>query len=80
MARKSTFGKKSALFTPSTIRELTGPRSTVENITGAALSGSMTSTTGSFRHDPPGSPLKSTQQLPIDWSDFAQHTFFISAE
>jgi len=80
MARKKTFTKKTALFTPSTVRALTGGRSTIENITGASLSGSMTSTTGSFRNDPPGTPLKSTQQLPIDWSKFENHTFFNSAE
>jgi len=33
----------------------------------------------SFRYAAPGSPLKSTQQLPIDWSDFSKHTFFSSA-
>ncbi len=80
MARKNTFTKKTALFTPSTVRQMTGGRSTVQNITGASLSGSMTSVTGSFRNDPPGTPLKSTQQLPIDWSKFENHTFFNSAE
>ena len=80
MARKKTFTKRTTLFTPSTVRAFTGGRSTVENISAAALSGSMTSTTGSFRNDPPGSPLKSTQQLPIDWSKFENHTFFNSAE
>jgi hypothetical protein len=33
----------------------------------------------SFRFSPPGSPLRSTQQLPVDWSNFANHTFFSSA-
>lgn len=33
----------------------------------------------SFRYLAQGSPLKSTQQLPIDWSNFANHTFFSSA-
>jgi hypothetical protein len=33
----------------------------------------------SFRYFAPGSPLKSTQQLPIDWSNFANHTYFSSA-
>ena len=36
--------------------------------------------TGSFRRDAPGSPLRSTQQLPLDWSDFSNHTFFSSAQ
>ena len=33
----------------------------------------------SFRFSPPGSPLRSTQQLPVDWSNFSNHTFFSSA-
>src|SRR5690606_23716288 len=36
--------------------------------------------TSSFIYDPPGSPLKSTQQLNVDWSRFENHTFFMSAE
>jgi len=36
--------------------------------------------TGSFRYDSPGAPLKSTQQLMVDWSEFSNHTFFNSAE
>jgi len=34
----------------------------------------------SFRFDSPGSSLKSTQQIPLDWSKFENHTFFNSAE
>ena len=34
----------------------------------------------SFRFDPPGSPLRSTQQIPLDWDVFENHTFFGSAE
>lgn len=34
----------------------------------------------SFRYDPLSYPLKSTQQLNIDWSNFENHTFFSSAE
>lgn len=33
-----------------------------------------------FRYDPIDYPLKSTQQLKIDWSKFENHTFFASAE
>ena len=36
--------------------------------------------TASFFYDPPGSALKSTQQLNVDWSRFDRHTFFSSAE
>jgi len=34
----------------------------------------------SFKYDPLSFPLKSTQQLNIDWSKFENHTFFSSAE
>ncbi len=36
--------------------------------------------TASFRYDPIGSGIKSTQQFNVDWSDFAQHTFYNSAQ
>lgn len=32
------------------------------------------------QYDAPGSPLRSTQQIPLDWSQFENHTFFSSAE
>lgn len=36
--------------------------------------------TSSFIYDAPNAPLKSTQQLNVDWSRFENHTFFASAE
>lgn len=36
--------------------------------------------TSSFKYDIQGSGIKSTQQLNVDWSDFANHTFFNSAQ
>ncbi len=36
--------------------------------------------TSSFQYDPLDYPLKSTQQLNVDWSKFEEHTFFQSAE
>jgi len=33
-----------------------------------------------FKYDPISYPLKSTQQLKVDWSKFENHTFFSSAE
>lgn len=44
------------------------------------LSDSNIGGNGSYRYDPIGSPLKSTQQLNVDWSAFENHTFFSSAE
>jgi hypothetical protein len=34
----------------------------------------------SFRYDAIGTGVKSTQQLPLDWSKFENHTFFNSAQ
>ena len=76
----NTFAPGSSLFSPSIIRGLTGDASALVNVTAAALSGSSQSQTGSFRFDPPGTPIKSTQQIPVDWSKFENHTFFNSAE
>lgn len=36
--------------------------------------------TSSFQYEPLNYPLKSTQQLNVDWSKFEEHTFFQSAE
>lgn len=36
--------------------------------------------TSSFRYDPLGTGLKSTQEIPLDWSRFENHTFFHSAK
>lgn len=33
-----------------------------------------------FHNDPIGFGLRSTQQVPLDWSEFSNHTFFNSAE
>lgn len=81
MRRKgNTFAPGSSLFSPSIIRGLTGEAASIVGVTAASLSGSSQSPTGSFRFDPPGTPIKSTQQIPIDWSKFENHTFFNSAE
>ena len=76
----NTFAPGSSLFSPSIIRGLTGDASALVNVTAASLSGSSQAASGSFRFDPPGTPLKSTQQIPVDWSKFENHTFFNSAE
>ena len=76
----NTFAPGSSLFTPSIVRGLTSEASSVVGRTAASFSGSIQSEKTSFRYDAPGSPLKSTQQIPIDWSKFENHTFFNSAE
>jgi hypothetical protein len=49
-------------------------------MTGADVAQSNIESTSSFIYDPLGSPLKSSQQLNVDWSQFENHTFFMSAE
>ena len=82
MARKKRVFENQRLFTPSVVRRYTNASGILRNQTEASLSGSgpAPSPTGSFRFDPPGSAMKSTQQLPIDFSKFENHTFFSSAE
>lgn len=76
----NTFAPGSSLFTPSVVRSLSGDAPAIVNVTAASLSGSIQSITQSFRYDSPGTPIKSTQQIPLDWSKFENHTFFNSAE
>ena len=72
------------LFRPSVLKSLRDGGTQVSNITLAGNNTEVDSIecnpTGTFRYDPPGSPLKSTQQLNVDWSRFENHTFLNSAE
>ena len=80
MARKKTFfDGQPKLFTPSKIRGLSEGTNPILNYAAGINTGSVQSASASFRYDPPGSPIKSTQQIPIDWSKFENHTFFNSA-
>ena len=70
-----------SLFDPSVSRNVTIQE--VESYTSLTMddiNGSIGSISSSFELDPPGSPLKSTQQIPLDFSKFENHTFFNSAE
>jgi len=81
MAKKRVF-EGQRLFTPNVIRRYTNSSGVLRGQTQDSLSGSQEpmSISGSFRYDPPGSPLKSTQQLPTDFTKWENHTFFCSAE
>ena len=72
-----------SLFTPSVVRSLNGDLDGNDSYYGttylAQLQGATVGHSSSFRYDPIGSGLKSTQQLNVDWSEFQNHTFFNSA-
>lgn len=81
MGRKGNFFYGGpGLFTPTVIRGLTEGSVPVLEVSADQHTGSIQSVTQSFRYDPPGSPIKSTQQISIDWNKFENHTFFNSAE
>jgi len=44
------------------------------------MSDTNIASTSSFKYSSPSTALKSTQQLNVDWSQFQNHTFFMSAE
>lgn len=67
------------LFDPS-LKRRSNSSSPIRELTLSDVSSEKSSTTGSFRFDAPGSPIKSTQQLNIDFSQFETHTFFGSAQ
>lgn len=72
-----------ALFTPTVVRSLENPANESVSLT---LSSPVVSidnsieSTASFKYNLPNTGLRSTQQLKVDWSDFANHTFFNSAQ
>lgn len=78
MFRKSNFFKD-ALFKPSVIR-YQGTKTTITLSDAEQDTFANVYSTGSFRFDPEGSPLKNTQQLNVDFSKFENHTFFNSAK
>lgn len=67
------------LFEPSVTRKLSDGYGIVLRKSGADLEESNAHSTSSFRYDPPGTGLKSTQQIGLDFSKFENHTFFNSA-
>lgn len=80
MSRKKSVFQNQKLFSPSVVRRYTTSTGILKDQSQSSMSGSVpTSMTSSFRLDPPGSPLRSTQQLPVDFSRFENHTFFSSA-
>jgi len=81
MSRKKTISSGFGLFTPNKVQGLTENRASIVGITASQQTGSIqTHVSASYRYDDPGNPLKSTQQLNIDWTKFENHTFFNSAE
>ena len=73
----------SILFTPSITRDvLEGSNgiATYETQDGNLTENTSLGLSGSFKYDPEGHGLKSTQQLKVDWDTFSAHTFFNSAQ
>ena len=81
MSRQKTITAGFGLFTANKIQSMTENRASIVGVTASQNTGSLkTALSASFRYDQPGQPLKSTQQLNIDWARFENHTFFNSAE
>jgi len=69
----------SQLNIPSFVRSaLSGSRPV--QLTFADVADTNIQSTSSFMYDVTSAPIKSTQQLKVDWSKFENHTFFASAE
>jgi len=62
------------------MKELQGNSTVVKDLTTADIADYDLSSTSSFKFDSPGTGIKSTQQIPLDWSKFENHTFFNSAQ
>ncbi len=70
-----------ALFVPSVVRGITNGSSVPTGLVDFnEVSNRNLGTTSSFKYDPPGAAIRSTQQIPIDYSQFHNHIFFQSAQ
>ena len=71
------------LRSPSLLRQIAGEAagaSAFQKLDSSLLVGTSLGNSGSFKYDLDGNGIKSTQQLNVDWSQFANHTFFNSAQ
>lgn len=71
------------LFTPSVtqnIQEGSSDAVIFETQDGTITNDTSLGVSSSFKYDPQGTGLRSTQQLNVDWDVFANHTFFNSAQ
>ena len=68
------------LFSPAIIQRVLEGSGAVYGVNLQNYSGSNVTGSNSYIFDNPGSAFKSTQQIPLDWSKFENHTFFNSAE
>jgi len=67
------------LFEPSVSRRTAVPNESSE-ISLSSVSDTNILSTSSFRFDAPGAGIRSTQEIPVDYTRFENHTFFNSAE
>ena len=79
MAREKSILLDGLLFKPGILRSPVD-ETPAKNLTLNSTDASNIISTSSFVFDSPGSPLKSTQQLNVDFSDFSKHTFFGSVQ
>ena len=79
MARNS-IKQSGLLFTPPVVRKIAFDSAFTEPQTLNFLSSSALLNTSSFEYDTFKVALKNTQEVPIDYSGFENHTFFNSAE
>jgi len=68
------------LFKPSVVRGIVDAGAPTGLVNFNDVSDRNIGTSSSFRYDPPGSGIRSTQQVGVDFSKFENHTFFQSAQ
>jgi hypothetical protein len=76
-------GNRPGVFNASVVRGITDPDGSLaifRSENGQFVETTAIGETGSFRYDPIGSGIKSTQQLNVDWSMYENHVFFNSAQ
>ena len=80
---QNLLGLRPNIFSPTVVRNIREGVALTEltqNSDGSAFTETAIGEANSFRYDPYGTGLKSTQQLQVDWSEFENHTFYSSAQ
>lgn len=76
---RSKTGNRPSFRSSNPVSNAGNQRNVFKNVINAELKQKSAVNTGSFRYDPDGVGLRSTQEIPVDYTRFENHTFFNSA-
>ena len=76
---RSKTGNRPSFRSSNAVSNAGNQKNVFKNIINADLRQASSINTSSFKYDPDGVGLRSTQEIPVDYTRFENHTFFNSA-